>query len=75
MKGFEKKRSDLLESLRNMQRNGFALQQMLFIHSGGEQSSFTKGALVVTNSSYPDFFNKVGTGIWEFLDSVRRDFQ
>ncbi|KAJ3268284.1 hypothetical protein HDV01_003215, partial [Terramyces sp. JEL0728] len=69
LKGFEDKRKKLLESLRNLQLEGFSLQQMLFIHSGGKQSSFTQGALTVTKGSDPEFFNTICPGIWEFLDN------
>jgi hypothetical protein len=75
LKGFEEKRSKLLESLRKLQCDGFSIQQILFIHSGGKQTRFTKDALIVTKSNNPEFFSKVGTNIWEFLDSVRTNFQ
>jgi hypothetical protein len=74
IKGFEDRRTRLLESLYQLQRDGYSLQQMMFIHTGGKQTSFTRGALLVTKSSDPAFFNKVGSGIWEFLDSVRSNF-
>jgi hypothetical protein len=71
LKGFEDKRTSLLQDLRSLQKDGFSLQQMLFIHSGGNQTSFTQGALIVTKGSYPEFFNTIGSGVWEFLDSVQ----
>jgi hypothetical protein len=40
MKGFEKRREQLLESLLKLQLDGFSLQQMLFIHSGRKQTSY-----------------------------------
>ena len=74
LKGFEQRQLKLRESLTLLQRDGYSLQQMLFIHTGGNQTLFTKGALVITKSSYPEFFNMIGDGIWEFLDSVRSNF-
>ena len=74
LKGFEDKRTKLLKDLRSLQKGGFSLQQMLFIHSGGNQTSFTQGALIVTKGSDPEFFNTIGSGVWEFLDSVREMF-
>ena len=75
LKGFEDKRTKLLKDLRSLQKGGFSLQQILFIHSGGNQTSFTQGALIVTKGSDPDFFNTIGSGVWEFLDSVRSNFE
>jgi hypothetical protein len=74
LKGFEQSRSLLRESLTQLQRDGYSLQQMLFIHTGGNQTLFTQGALVVTKSSHPSFFSMISSGIWEFLDSVRSSF-
>ena len=75
LKGFEERRELLLESLLELQRNGFTLQQMLFIHSGGKETLYTKEALLVTKSSHPYFFNIIGEGIWDFLESIRTSFQ
>ena len=75
LKGFEQRRSQLRESLTHLQRDGYSLQQMLFIHTGRNQTPIKVGALVVTKSSNPDFFIKIGSGVWEFLDSVRSRFQ
>jgi hypothetical protein len=66
LKGFEERREQLRNSLTTLQCDGYSLQQMLFIHTGG---SYTlKQGLVVTKSSHPSFFNLVGSGIWQFLD-------
>jgi len=74
--GYEVKRTRLLKKLKDLQLlHGYSLQQMLVIHTGGKQTSFTQGALLVTKSSDPGFFSKIGDGIWEFLDSVRSGFQ
>ncbi|KAI8897303.1 hypothetical protein BC833DRAFT_615154 [Globomyces pollinis-pini] len=70
LRGYEQMRLKLQESLTQLQRNGYSVQQMLVIHSQGKQTLYTEGALVVTKLSDPEFFNKVGNGIWEFLDSV-----
>ena len=74
LKGFEDKRTKLLVDLKSLQKDGFSLQQMLFIHTGGNQTSFTQGALIVTKESEPEFFNAIGSGVWEFLDSARANF-
>ena len=74
LKGFEDKRTKLLKDLRSLQDDGFSLQQMLFIHSGGNHTSFTQGALIITKGSDPEFFNTIDSGVWEFLDSVRSNF-
>ena len=73
--GFEGKRSELLESLSNLESDGFSLQRMLFIHTGGNQTFFTQGVRIVTKGSDPKFFNDIGSGVWEFLDSVRSNFK
>jgi hypothetical protein len=73
LKGFEDKRTKLLESLRQM--DGFSLQRMLFIHTGGNQTPFTQGVRIVAKASDPDFFNTIDSRVWEFLDSVRSNFQ
>ena len=75
LKGFEEKRSKLRSRLKELQCDGYALQQMVFIHSREKATSFTQGTLVVNKTNCPDYFNKVGGGIWEFLDSVREEFQ
>ena len=75
LKGFEDNREKLLQDLRNLQKDGFSLQQMVFIHSGGKQTSYTQGALIVTKENHPNFFDSIGSGVWEFLDSVRSNFQ
>ena len=75
LKGFEQKREKLLNELTNLQKAGFSLQKMLFIHSGGNQTSFTQGAFIITKKSDPEFFSAIGSGVWEFLDSVRSNFQ
>ena len=41
LKGFEEKRRKLRSSLRKLQLDGYALHQVLFIHSGGKKTSFT----------------------------------
>ena len=62
LKGFEEKRTKLLESLRNLQMDGFSLQKMMFIHTGGNQTSFAQSAHIVTKGSDPEFFNTIGSG-------------
>lgn len=74
LKGFEDKRIDLLNVLGNLQRDGFSLQQMLFIHTGAKIPSNIQGAIIVTKENNFHFFNAIGPGIWEFLDSVRNNF-
>ncbi|KAJ3330153.1 hypothetical protein HDU91_003668 [Kappamyces sp. JEL0680] len=74
LKGFEDQKIQLREALLNLQREGYDLQQTLFIHTGGRQSNYTRGATLITSDSSPNFFDKIGTGIWEFLDSIREDF-
>jgi len=74
LKGFEQKRTKLLDELKSLQKGGFSIQQMLFIHTGGNQTSFTQGIRIVTKGSDPEFFNTIGSGVWEFLDSVREMF-
>ena len=74
LKGFEDKRTKLRGELKSLQKGGFSIHQMLFIHSGGNQTSFTQGIRIVTKGSDPEFFNTIGSGVWEFLDSVREMF-
>ncbi|KAJ3317586.1 hypothetical protein HDV06_001377 [Boothiomyces sp. JEL0866] len=75
LRGFEQSRLQLNDSLTQLQLDGYSLQQMLFIHTGGTQTSFTQGALVVTKPSDPEFFNSIASGVWEFLDSVSSNFE
>ena len=74
LKGFEEKRTKLLESLRTLQVNGYSLQQLLFIHTGGNTSDYTRDATIVNSKNTSAFFDKIGSGIWEFLDSLRERF-
>ena len=74
LKGFDDKRSQLLDSLHFQKQKGYSLQQMLFIDTDGNKTLSTKDAVVVTKSSMPDFFNTIGPGIWDFLDSLRTKF-
>ena len=74
LKGFEQARSLLLDALAQLQLDGYVLQKMLVIHSEVNQTFFTQDARVVTKATDPDFFSKIGTGIWEFLDTVRSNF-
>jgi hypothetical protein len=74
LQGFEEKRAKLLEILRKLQMDGLSLQKMLFIHTGGNLTFFTQGVRIVTKGSDPKFFNAIGSGVWEFLDSVGSNF-
>jgi hypothetical protein len=60
LKGFEEMRMNLCSALRQLQVDGFSVQQMLFIHSGKEKTTFTQGALLVRKENPPKFFDKVG---------------
>jgi hypothetical protein len=75
LKGFEERRTKLLESFRNLQVNGYSLQQLLFIHTGGNTSDYTHGASIINSRNTPKFFDKIGSGIWQFLDSLRENFK
>ena len=75
LKGFESKRQKLLEELKNLQKDKFSLQQILFIHSGKNRIPIPTGVLIVTKQSHPDFFSTIGANVWDFLDSVRNNFQ
>ncbi|KAI8900776.1 hypothetical protein BC833DRAFT_580484 [Globomyces pollinis-pini] len=70
LKGNEQLRSRWCESLTELQRDGYSLQQMLVTHTGGNQTVFTQDAQVVTKSSDPEFFHMLPSGIWDFLDNV-----
>ena len=75
IRGYEDKRAQLLTNLRMLQiEEGYSLQQMLFVHSGGKKDVFTREALLVTQSTTPDIFNSLGSRIWEFLDHLRDRF-
>jgi hypothetical protein len=74
LRGFEARRQQFLESLKILQDNGFSLQQMLFIHTGERNIPQTEGALIISKANSPDFFNKIGPGIWEYLDTIRSRF-
>ena len=75
LKGFEDKRTKLRESIIQLQREGYSLQQLLFIHTGGNRCDFTRGATIINSVNNPDFFDNIGPGIWKFLDTVRDKFQ
>jgi hypothetical protein len=74
LEGFKQKRTQLLEALLNVQREGYSLQQYLFIHTGGKTSNYTRGITIINSSSHPRFFDKIGSGVWEFLNSLRDNF-
>jgi len=74
LKGFEADGTQLLESLRALQENGYSLQQLLFIHSGGTTSGYTRDAAIINSENSSAFFDKIGPGIWELLDSLRKNF-
>jgi hypothetical protein len=42
---------------------------MLFIHTKGDRKLTTQGALVVTKSSHPDFFNEIGEVFGEAISN------
>lgn len=74
IKGFDEKRTKLLGHLRTLQRNGYSLQQVLVIHSGGSTNIYTRWALLVTKENNPKYFDSIGQGVWQLLDSVRTNF-
>ena len=77
LKGFEEKRNLLLESIDELQKDGYSLQPILFVHSEKPMSSNMREAMIVTRNSNPDFFNSLGceaSGIWNLLDSARSNF-
>ena len=43
LKGFETMRRETLEAFKNLQKIGFSVQQMLFIHAGGNNTAYTQG--------------------------------
>ena len=74
LKGFYIKRRNLLASLAGLQGNGYAVKRMLFIHSGQPQTTDIDGMQVISSNNSPEFFDGIGPGIWEYLDSIRNDF-
>jgi hypothetical protein len=72
---FTDKREKLLNALLYVQKEGYSLQQLLFIHTGGTTSNYTAGAQIINRENKPAFFDKIGSGVWEFLDSLREKFQ
>ena len=72
---FRERRTKLLEALTDLQKKqGYSIQQLLFIHTGGSTSDFTHGATIINSVNNPKFFDKIGPGLWEFLDSLREKF-
>lgn len=72
---FTKKRNELLKALVEVQNEGYSLQQLLFIHSGGNTIDYAHGATIINSRNSPKFFDKIGSGVWQFLDSLREKFQ
>jgi hypothetical protein len=77
LKGFDGRREILDNAVKELQRTNYSLQQILFIHTGGEKDIVADGVLVINRKSSPDFFNKIGNSneVWDFLDSIRLRFQ
>ena len=75
LKGFKERRTDLLEEIDNLKYSGYKVQRMLFVHTGETLNPlFTQDVLVVTKDNHPDFFNMIGSGVWEFLDRAISNF-
>ena len=72
---FTERRTKLLDALLDLQTQHYSLQQLLFIHTGGKRSDYTRGATIINSANNPDFFDNIGPGVWKFLDTVRSNFQ
>ncbi|RKP20084.1 hypothetical protein ROZALSC1DRAFT_13153 [Rozella allomycis CSF55] len=68
------KRTLILDELRQLQRDGFTLQQVVFVHTGENQIAKLNGAEVVSKTSHPNFFDYIAQNIWGLLDSVTSKF-
>lgn len=75
IKGFTERRESLQESLLTLQRSQYSIQQLLFIHSAGTTSQYSPNATIINSKNNPSFFDKVGSNVWEFLDSLHEQFQ
>jgi hypothetical protein len=75
LKGFEERRNNLSAALSDLQADGYITEQFLVIHTGGSGSDYTPGATIINSETRPRFFDKIGPGVWQFLDSLRENFK
>jgi hypothetical protein len=63
-----------LKSIKELQRQGYALQQMIVVHTSESKPMYARGAQPITKMTAPHFFDKLGVKVWEFLDDLREKF-
>lgn len=67
---FVERREKLNNQLLSLQRDDWSIQQMLVAHSNVNMSSLT----LITGKTHPNFFDKLGNGIWKCLDDIQKSF-
>ena len=75
LKGYEIKRDLILKNLEKLKVDGFTVQRILLVHSISEQASYSQDIRLVTKSTEPLFFDCINPGVWEFLDTLRDNFE
>ncbi|KAK5667195.1 hypothetical protein QVD99_006403 [Batrachochytrium dendrobatidis] len=75
LKGFEKERTYLLSTLLKLHKSGYSLQQTLVIHTAEKNPVDAQGMEIINSQNSPQFFDKIGNGVWDFLNLIRNNLQ
>ncbi|KAK5670239.1 hypothetical protein QVD99_003254 [Batrachochytrium dendrobatidis] len=75
LKGFEEKRTHLLSTLSKLHKSGYSLQHTLVIHTAEKNPVDAQDMEIINSQNSPQFFDKIGNGVWDFLNSVGNNLQ
>ncbi|EGF78808.1 hypothetical protein BATDEDRAFT_26131 [Batrachochytrium dendrobatidis JAM81] len=75
LKGFEEERTHLFSTLSELHESGYSLQQTLVIHTAEKNPVDVQDMRIINSQNSPQFFDKIGNGVWDFLDSVGNNLQ
>ncbi|KAL5034545.1 hypothetical protein RTP6_7729 [Batrachochytrium dendrobatidis] len=74
LKGFEEERTYLLSTLSELHESGYSLQQTLVIHTAEKNPVDAQDMRIINSQNSPQFFDKIGNGVWDFLNLIRNNF-
>ncbi|OAJ40074.1 hypothetical protein BDEG_23851 [Batrachochytrium dendrobatidis JEL423] len=75
LKGFEEERTYLLSTLLKLHKSGYSLQQTLVIHTAEKNPVDAQDMRIINSQNSPQFFDKIGNGVWDFLNLIRNNLQ
>ncbi|OAJ40838.1 hypothetical protein BDEG_24531 [Batrachochytrium dendrobatidis JEL423] len=75
LKGFEEERTYLLSTLSELHESGYSLQQTLVIHTAEKNPVDAQDMRIINSQNSPQFFDKIGNGVWDFLNLIRNNLQ